>query len=112
MASAFGPGRDPGDPGSNPTWGSRCMEPASPSACLSLPLSLCDYHKIKKIIIIQGKSNERIKQCSHGVRETARLCGTLEFTTSKPLSPLSLKEVGEVKVTGAGKDCRKRSSAL
>ena len=26
MAPAFGPGRDPGDPGSNPTSGSRCME--------------------------------------------------------------------------------------
>ena len=53
LAPAFGPGRDPGDPGSNPTWGSRCMEPASPSACvsaslsLSLSLSLCDYHKNK-----------------------------------------------------------------
>ena len=49
LAPAFGPGRDPGDPGSNPTSGSRCMEPASPSACvsasLSLSLSLCDYHK-------------------------------------------------------------------
>uniref|UniRef100_A0A8C0RBC0 Small ribosomal subunit protein eS6 n=1 Tax=Canis lupus familiaris TaxID=9615 RepID=A0A8C0RBC0_CANLF len=32
LAPAFGPGRDPGDPGSNPTSGSRCMEPASPSA--------------------------------------------------------------------------------
>ena len=51
LAPAFGPGRDPGDRGSNPTSGSRCMEPASPSACvsaslsLSLSLSLCDYHK-------------------------------------------------------------------
>ena len=49
LAPAFGPGRDPGDPGSNPTSGSRCMEPASPSACvsasLSLSLSLCYYHK-------------------------------------------------------------------
>ena len=36
LAPAFGPGRDPGDPGSNPTWVSRCMEPASPSASLSL----------------------------------------------------------------------------
>ena len=51
LATAFGPGRDPGDPGSNPTSGSRCMEPASPSACvsaslsLSLSLSVCDYHK-------------------------------------------------------------------
>uniref|UniRef100_A0A8C0QP65 Shisa like 2A n=1 Tax=Canis lupus familiaris TaxID=9615 RepID=A0A8C0QP65_CANLF len=40
LAPAFGPGRDPGDPGSNPTSGSRCMEPASPSACVSASLSL------------------------------------------------------------------------
>ena len=51
LVPAFGPGRDPGDLGSNPTSGSRCMEPASPSACVSAPLSLslslslCDYHK-------------------------------------------------------------------
>ena len=46
IAPAFGPGRDPGDPGSNPMSG---MEPASPSACVSASLSLslcvCDYHK-------------------------------------------------------------------
>ena len=29
LAPALGPGRDPGDLGSNPTSGSRCMEPAS-----------------------------------------------------------------------------------
>ena len=40
LAPAFGPRRDPGDPGSNPTSGSRCMEPASPSACVSASLSL------------------------------------------------------------------------
>ena len=47
LAPAFGPGRDLEDPGSNSTSGSRCMEPASPSACVSAPLSLslCDYHK-------------------------------------------------------------------
>ena len=39
LAPAFGPGRDPGDPGSNPTSGCRCMEPASPSACVSAPSS-------------------------------------------------------------------------
>ena len=38
LAPAFGPGRNPGDPGSNPTSGSRCMEPASPPL---LSLSLC-----------------------------------------------------------------------
>ena len=40
LAPAFGPGHDPGDPGSNPTSGSRCMEPASPSACVSASLSV------------------------------------------------------------------------
>ena len=47
LEPAFGSGRDPGDPGSNPTSGSRCMEPASPSACVSasLSFSLCDYNK-------------------------------------------------------------------
>ena len=45
LAPAFGPGPNPGDPGSNPTSGSRCMEPASPSAYVSASLSLCDYHK-------------------------------------------------------------------
>ena len=45
LAPSFGPGRDPGDLGSNPTSGSRCMEPASPSAYVSAFLSLHDYHK-------------------------------------------------------------------
>ena len=40
LVPAFGSGRDPGDPGSNPTSGSRCMEPASLSACVSASLSL------------------------------------------------------------------------
>ena len=40
LAPACGPGRDPGDPGSNPSSGSQCMEPASPSACVSASLSL------------------------------------------------------------------------
>ena len=40
LAPAFDPGRDPGDLGSNPTSGSRCMEPASPSAYVSASLSL------------------------------------------------------------------------
>ena len=39
LAPAFGPGRDPGDLGSNPTSGSQCMESASPLP-MSLPLSL------------------------------------------------------------------------
>ena len=37
LAPAFGPGRDSGDPGSNPTPG---MEPASPSAYVSASVSL------------------------------------------------------------------------
>ena len=41
FSAAFSPGRDPGDRGSNPTSGSRCMDPASPSACVSASLSLC-----------------------------------------------------------------------
>ena len=41
LVPAFGPGRDPGDPGSNPTSSSRCMEPDSPSACVSASLSHC-----------------------------------------------------------------------
>ena len=41
LAPAFGPGHDPGDPGSNPTSGSLCMEPAFPSAYVSASLSLC-----------------------------------------------------------------------
>ena len=40
LVPAFGPGRDPGDSGSNPTSGSRCMEPASLSAYVSDSLSL------------------------------------------------------------------------
>ena len=40
LAPAFDPGRDPGDPGLNPTSGSQCMEPASPSAYVSASLSL------------------------------------------------------------------------
>uniref|UniRef100_A0A8C0P2I2 Metadherin n=1 Tax=Canis lupus familiaris TaxID=9615 RepID=A0A8C0P2I2_CANLF len=46
LAPAFGPGRDPGDPGSNPASGlpvhGACF---SLCLCLCLSLSLCDYHK-------------------------------------------------------------------
>ena len=45
LAPAFGPGRDPGDPGLNPMSGSRCMEPAFPSACVSASLSVCVSHE-------------------------------------------------------------------
>ena len=40
LAPALGPGRDAGDPGLNLTLGSRCMEHASPSACVSASLSI------------------------------------------------------------------------
>ena len=46
LVPVFGPGRDPGDLGSNPTLGSRCMEPASPSACVSASLSVTIIKKI------------------------------------------------------------------
>ena len=39
LAPAFGPGHDPRVLGSSPTSSSRCMEPASPSACVSASLS-------------------------------------------------------------------------
>ena len=46
FSTTFSPGRDPGDSGSNPTSGSRCMEPALPlPVSLPLSLSLSDYHK-------------------------------------------------------------------
>ena len=40
LAPAFGPERDPGVPGLSPTSGF-CMEPASPSACVSAFVSPC-----------------------------------------------------------------------
>ena len=42
LVTAFGPGCDPGDPGSSPTSGF-CVEPASPSACVCASLSLCVF---------------------------------------------------------------------
>ena len=45
LAPAFGPGRDPGDLGSNPMSGFRCMELASPSACVSASLSVSLMNK-------------------------------------------------------------------
>ena len=44
FSAAFSPGCDPGDLGSSPCQ-APYEEPASPSACVSLSLSLCDYHK-------------------------------------------------------------------
>ena len=38
FSAVFGPGCDPGDQGLSPMLGSlHCMEPASPSACVSAP---------------------------------------------------------------------------
>ena len=48
MEPAFGPCRDPGDPGSNPTPDSQSMEPASPSPSVSASLSVTIIKKIKK----------------------------------------------------------------
>ncbi|CAD7694302.1 unnamed protein product [Nyctereutes procyonoides] len=53
LTPAFGPGRDPGDPGSSPTSGSRCMEPASPSACLQRR-----HEQMKKNLEAQHKELE------------------------------------------------------
>ena len=39
FSATFSPGRDPGDPDRVPRW-APCMEPASPSACVSASLSL------------------------------------------------------------------------
>ena len=36
LAPAFGGGCEPGDPGSNPTLGSQCMEPASPLSLIHI----------------------------------------------------------------------------
>ena len=43
-ASAFGSGCDPTVPGLSPI-SAPCLEPASPSACVSEPLSLCVSHE-------------------------------------------------------------------
>ena len=51
LAPAFGPGCDPGDWGSSPTSGSRCMEPASPSACASLSLCVTIIKKKKFLFV-------------------------------------------------------------
>uniref|UniRef100_A0A8C0R5W3 COX assembly mitochondrial protein n=1 Tax=Canis lupus dingo TaxID=286419 RepID=A0A8C0R5W3_CANLU len=48
-------GRDPGDPGSNPTSSSRCMEPASPSAYVSPAGVATSWHSILKFF---GRCND------------------------------------------------------
>ena len=59
LAPAFGPGRDPGDPGSNPTSGSWCVEPASLSAYVSASLSPSLMTIIIKIKKKKKKSRNR-----------------------------------------------------
>ena len=54
LAPAFGPCRDPGDPGSNPTSDSQCTEPASPSACVSASLSVTIIKNLKKKEVKNG----------------------------------------------------------
>ena len=44
LAPAFGPGLDPGAPGSSPRRAPG-MEPAAPSSCVSASLALYVYHK-------------------------------------------------------------------
>ena len=63
LVPAFGPGRDPGDPGSNPTSGSRCMEPASPSACVSASLSVTIIKKIFKKEV-KNRATLRFQNCT------------------------------------------------
>ena len=60
LAPAFGPGRDPEDPGSNPTLGSWCMEPASPSARVSASLCVC-------VTIIKQTNKQTNKKTMTGV---------------------------------------------
>ena len=66
LVPAFGPGRDPGDPGSNPTSGS--LHGACFSLCLclcpSLSLSVCVYlyEKINKILKKKGQKTWTLSQ--------------------------------------------------
>ena len=59
----FGPGHDPGDLGSNPTSGSWCMEPASPSACVSASLFVTIIKKfLKKKLKIELPYDSKIAE--------------------------------------------------
>ena len=62
MEPAFGPCRDPGDPGSNPTPDSQSMEPASPFACVSASLSVTIIKKIKKKLKIELPYDSKIAE--------------------------------------------------
>ncbi|CAD7666566.1 unnamed protein product [Nyctereutes procyonoides] len=55
--------RDPGDPGSNPTSGSRCMETASPSAYVSASLSHCP-----RIITHRRETDEKLKDVQEDLK--------------------------------------------
>ena len=62
MEPAFGPCRDPGDLGSNPTLDSQSMKPASPSACVSASLSVTIIKKIKKKLKIELPYDSKIAE--------------------------------------------------
>ena len=80
LAPAFGPGCDLGEPGSSPTSGSRCMEPASPSACVSASLSL-SVTIIKKINAGYGDSLQR------KMTQKAEHLGSLKTKQNQDASP-------------------------
>ena len=67
LAPAFGPGCNPGDLGLNPTSGSWCMEPAFPSAYVSVSLCVSLMNK-------QIKSLKKREQFS-GCKALAMLAG-------------------------------------
>ena len=63
MVPVFGPGRDPGDPRWNPTSGSQCIEPASPSACVSASLFVTIIKKfLKKKLKIELPYDSKIAE--------------------------------------------------
>uniref|UniRef100_A0A8I3PFQ1 [histone H3]-trimethyl-L-lysine(27) demethylase n=1 Tax=Canis lupus familiaris TaxID=9615 RepID=A0A8I3PFQ1_CANLF len=78
LAPAFGPGRDPGDPGSSPTSGSRCMEPASPSAYVSEENEKRTQHK-------EYSDTESLSSDSSGRRRKGPF-KTIKFGTNIDLS--------------------------
>uniref|UniRef100_A0A8C0LPQ8 glutaminase n=1 Tax=Canis lupus dingo TaxID=286419 RepID=A0A8C0LPQ8_CANLU len=85
LAPAFGPGRDPGDPGSNPMSGSRCMDDSSESGMLSRLGDLLFYtiaegqeripiHKFTTALKATGlqTSDPRLRDCMSQMRRMVR----------------------------------------
>ena len=66
LAPAFGPGHDPGVPGSSPASGSWHMEPASLSACVSASLSLSLYIYLRFFLFIHERHRERGRDTGRG----------------------------------------------